>query len=187
MSRAVTFIACLFLSLQSIGLAVAQDDTTKAVTQNVSLADRLKDVKHIGLSVDEKLGGFTLHMYTPDQHKSNLKSLAKYRVQRDELQTKLVSFDEQRREAQQRLASVDELNAITQAQNLLPRPSSPFAGQILLNDVVLVGADYIELRPSERPDSTTLVPFAKICRVATTKKAADSPARDKGDDGRTKR
>jgi hypothetical protein len=185
--RPATTIACLLLTFQSLGLAFAQDSTATTVMQNSSISDRIKDAKHIGLAVDEKLGGFTLHIYTPDQQKRNLESLAAFRLQRDELQTKLVSFDKQRREAQLRGASVDELNAITQALNDLPRPSSPFAAQISLNDVVFVGTDYIELQSVENPDSTTLIPFAKIIRVRTPKEVADSPTRDPGEDGRTKR
>ena len=84
---------------------------------------------------------------------------------------KIAAFDQQRREAQERNASADELNAITSARNReqTNQPSSPFAARILLHNVVRIGNDYIEIEATEKPNSSTLIPFTKICRVIITK------------------
>lgn len=179
MPRSMLLMACLFVSLPSMHRTLAQDRARLPTTRGASFADRLADARFIGLSVDEKLGGFTLHLYTAEQQESNLASLAAYRIEMKEYQSKLASFDTQRQAALQRRATGDELNSITNARNAFTvhQPSSPFYGgnsSLGLYDVVLVGPDYLEIQASENPTSTTLIPFVKICRVYTPKKSTEN-------------
>ena len=188
MRRTLTVILCLLGSFQADRHSMAQDVRTPATARSRSLSDRLRDAKHIGLTVDEKMAGFTIHVYTPIQQDKNRVELAEYRVKLSEYQSGLESFDEKRREAQQRGASTNELNAITSARNSFSTtaPHSSFA-MIALHDVVFVGDDYLEVLGSNSPDSgTTLIPLSKICRIIMPKKPADTDTSDSLDQKRTK-
>lgn len=181
MPRALTIILCLLASFQTDSHSMAQDVRTPATARSRSLSDRLRDAKHIGLSVDEKMAGFTLHVYTSTQQNKNRVALAEYRVKYSEYQSGLESFDKKSREAQQRGASTNELNAITNARNSFTStaPYSSFSNQIALYDVVFVGGDYLEVAGSNSPDSgTILIPLSKICRILLPKKPADTDTSD---------
>jgi hypothetical protein len=198
MNRYVTMIALLLLSLFSVPHASAQDDVCVPRSEK-SLADRIAVARFVGLSIDEKLGGYTLYQNTMEQHHRNLTALADYRVAIKNHEEKLRKLDSEYQEVQERgeeqlraaptndlaarvnsiqeerdimQARAKERNAITLAKNQLniSRPSTPFLNQIILYDVILIGPDYLELQKSEDPQSTILVPFNKICRIITPSK-----------------
>jgi hypothetical protein len=140
-----------------------------------SLYKRLKSVTNIGLSVDERLGGFTIHVYSPEEQAKNTESLAKYRADLSSFNDAIAAIDKRRGESQSKGATVDVLNAITQERNNAQssRPASPFGdGRIALHRIVEVAVDYIEIEPLDDSENTILIPFHKICRIIKKKPSA---------------
>ena len=72
-SRQTNFLL-LFIIASGMSL-LAQDPTS-----TTSLYSRLKSVTNIGLSADERLNGFTISVYSPEQQNKNVESLLKYRA-----------------------------------------------------------------------------------------------------------
>ena len=136
----------------------------------------------MGLRTDERLGGITLYLYTPEQHAQNLASIAAYRQKLEEYSAQIEALDQKRRDAQQRRAPPDELNAITQERNRTRRPDSQFVRSVFLYNVVHFGDDYIELTRAENPNGSTLIPLSRICKVIVT--PSDDPEQDEQSDAR---
>ncbi len=148
----------------------AQEDAFAASKKASTIASRLHSAKHIGLSIDERIGGFTIRVYTPEQQKKNIVSLKKYRAARGAFNARIASIDERLRKAMRQQA-VHEAQAITNERDraLSDRPSSSFAGKVALHQVVQFGTDYMEIESWEESDTTVLIPFDKICRVIFAK------------------
>jgi hypothetical protein len=154
-------------------VAYAREGAFAAGTKPSTIALRLHSAKHIGLSIDERIGGFTIRVYTPEQQKKNIVSLKKYRAARGAFNARIASIDERLRKAmrQQGQQAVHEAQAITNERDraLSDRPSSSFAGRVALHQVVQFGTDYMEIESWEESDTTVLIPFDKICRVIFAK------------------
>jgi hypothetical protein len=166
MRRFALLFSSLLLSLPSVNPSFAQENSQIPETRGSLFTDRLAAARFVGVFLDKEHGVFTLHVYSEEQQKSNLASLASHRIKMEDYLSKLNSLKAQHKEAQDRGASNVERNNLIIAQNNLPRPHSQFF-QILLHDVVSVGSDYIEVKASENADSTTLIPFHRIHQVIT--------------------
>ncbi|WP_425400685.1 hypothetical protein [Aeoliella sp.] len=135
---------------------IAPDDT---------FANRIHEVEHVGLSTDDKLGGYILYLYTPPQFKENLASLATYRQEWDAFVHQLRLLDERRRAA----TSADISSTLVEERKKVfsARPNSRFAAKETLYTVSHQGADYLELRKAENPKESVLIPLWKISKVVS--------------------
>ena len=132
-----------------------------------TFASRLRSAKHIGLSVDEQLSAFTIHIYTPAMFKEHVASAQDFRSRLAAFKERMAGYDRERRAAQERRAGVDELNAITRQRNreAANSPSSPFDQRIKLHMVVSAGDDYISVTPEGEPHQRVLIPLSRVGRV----------------------
>jgi hypothetical protein len=169
----------LSLTLASCGACFGQDSKTVK-----TLASRLSTATHIGLIEDERLGGYTIMIYSPDQYKLNLESLEKYRADLDAYQSTIDAIDRRREVAVASKSSVDQLNAITFERNSHQPPYSQFVqGRISLCRIVDVASDYIEISRIANTDESTLIPLSKICSVRIVKPVKPSvPKSENGND-----
>ena len=120
-------------------------------------------------------------MYTPDQHKLNLESLAKYKADLETYQSTIAEIDKRREVAVASKASVDQLNAITGERNSYRPPYSQFVtGRISLYRIVDVASDYLEVSSNANADDSTLIPLSKICSVRIMKSSV--PKTENGND-----
>jgi hypothetical protein len=157
--RSTLFLLALILA--SCGASFGQD--TKTVK---SLASQLRNATHIGLIENEKLGGYTIIVYTPDQFKQNVDSLAKYKTGWETYQSSIAAIDKRREAALEAKSSNDQLNAITKERNSHQPPFSQFVqGRIGLYRIVEVASDYLEISSIPNTDESTLIPLSKICSV----------------------
>ena len=163
-----TNVLLLFIIASGMNL-LAQDSTS-----TTSLYSRLKSVTNIGLSADERLNGFTISVYSPEQQNKNVESLLKYRADLATFNDTIAAIDKRAVEARSRFLSGDA-NALIQERNDLQstRPSSPFGdGRISLHRIVAVAVDYIEIESIDDSENTTLIPLHKVCRVIVKKPSA---------------
>ena len=165
----VTSLMAIVLAFQWLGSALAQSTLSNPAMPIDSLVDRLKVAKHVGLTIDERIGAYTLYLYTSEQHQRKLEELVQYRQQNEEYQAKRESLEKQMRDAEQRKDSSGELGEIRAKMHTLIQPRSPLSGQTL-HEVVVVGQDYIEIQKSNDSESSTLIPFSKISRVIVLRK-----------------
>ncbi len=166
----------LALTLVSCGACFGQDSKTVK-----SLASRLRTATHIGLVENEKLGGYTIIVYTSDQHERNLESLAKYKADLETYQNTVAAIDKRREVAVASKSSADQLNGITNERNLHHPPYSQFVqGRISLCRIDDVASDYLEISYIANTDDSTLIPLSKICSVRIMKSSV--PKTDNGID-----
>ena len=132
-----------------------------------TFASQLRDIKHIGLSVDKDLAAFTLYAYTPMQYAEHVASLAAFQRDHELFKERIRGYDRERQEAMNRRATADEHNAITKKSNLeySNQPQSPFERRIKLTTVISVGDDYITLSPLEEPAQKLLIPLGRVGRL----------------------
>ena len=152
-------IACMCLSLLSIGAFRSQETGGKANGQEASsFSERLQETKYIGLEANEKIGGYTVHQYTLEQHKKKLQFYAAARTRYDvEL-------------AEDATLSAEEINGF-RPPAFLRSPASPL-GNVQPGEVVYFGTDYIELRLAATPQ-TMLIPLTRICCVKSVRGSTD--------------
>jgi|LakMenE18May11ns_1017448.scaffolds.fasta_scaffold9732038_1 hypothetical protein len=188
MNRTLILTFALTVALFSHADLCAQSDSTTETPQSDSFMLRFKNAKHIGLSTDETLSGYVLHLYTPAQREQNLASLAAYREDLVAFNARIESIYEKRRNAQQERVPVDKLNAITQERNRLEseRPNSSFAQRIYLYDIVRLGVDYVEIRGAEKPGDSVLIPLSKICKVIVKSTGDDSKTGEPSDEPKSR-
>lgn len=166
----------LALSLASCGACFGQE--SKSVK---SLVSRLRTATHIGVTENEKLGGYTIIVYTPDQYKLNLESLAQYQADLETYQTTIAAIDKRREVAIASNSSKDQVKAIATERNSHQPPYSPFVqGRISLCRIVDVASDYLEVSGITIADDSTLIPLSKICSVRITKSSV--PMTENGND-----
>jgi hypothetical protein len=152
-------------------VAYAREGAFAAGAKPSTIALRLHSAKHIGLSIDERIGGFTIRVYTPEQQKKNIVSLKEYRIAERAFKARMAPIEERLRKATRKQAP-DAYRAINnERETAMPDrpPRSSFAGRIALHQVVQVGRDYMEIESWEESDTTVLIPFDKICRVIFAK------------------
>ncbi|MEI8213453.1 MAG: hypothetical protein WCI02_15000 [Planctomycetota bacterium] len=155
----------LALTLVNCGACFGQDSNIVK-----TLASRLRTASHIGVTENEKLGGFTVIVYTNDQYKLNLEALAKYKTDLEAYQRTIAEIDKRREVAVASKASVTQLNAITDERNSHQAPYSQFGpGRVSLYRIVDVASDYLEVSGIADTDESTLIPLSKICSVRITK------------------
>lgn len=108
-----------------------------------TFASQLRSAKHIGVTIDDELAAYTIHIYTPSQYKEHVASLESFRRDREAFDERTKSYNRQRQEAHERGAKIDVLNAMTHKRNreLALPPFSLFDKRIKLNTVVSAGDD----------------------------------------------
>ncbi len=167
MLRGISFSALLtlVLTLANYGACFGQDSSIVK-----TLASRLRTATHIGVSENEKLGGFKVVVYTPDQYKLNLEAIAKYKVDMESYQRSIDEIDKRREMADASNATVNQLNALTKERSSHQPPYSQFVqGRVSLYRIVDVASDYLEVSGIADTEETTLIPFSKICSVRMPK------------------
>lgn len=166
----------LALALECCGTCFGQDSKT-----DTTFSSRLSTATHIGLVENERLGGYTVIVYSPDQYKLNLASIEKYKADLDAYHTKIKAIDRRYEAAVASKSSGDQLNAITNERNSHHPPYSQFVqGHISLCRVVAVASDYLEVSANAISDETTLIPLSRICSVRLIKPSI--PKSENGND-----
>ena len=137
-----------------------------------TFASKLRDAKHIGLTIDPGLSAFTVYIYTPEQFKTHVASLEDFRRERAAFDKRMQGYERERAEARERLGALgsrDASNVITRRRNLdaINPPASPFEARIKLSKVVSVGDDYFAIAPVGEPGSIVLIPFSRVGRAVT--------------------
>ncbi len=168
MRRISALSFAIAVTLFSVSFLLAQSDSTATIVQADNLMNRIKSIKHIGLSVDEKMSAYVLYLYTPTQRDQNLSELVRHRQAVVKHNAEIKSVQEKRRLANNANVTVDERNKLAEEHNRLLEnlPRSQFSRNIILYDVIGSGVDYVEIRSAEKEaDETTLIPMSRICKV----------------------
>lgn len=132
-----------------------------------TFASQLRKSKHVGVSIDDGLAAYAIHIYTPGQYEEHVASFEAFQREREAFAERMKGYDREREEARRQGDSSDELNEITRNRNrdAASPPFSPFEKRIKLHRVVSAGDDYIAIAPMDEPSQTILIPFNRVARI----------------------
>lgn len=165
----VAFRANAFLLFVIVSSVVVQ---AQAPANSNSLQMRLNAAKYIGVISDEKLGGYSIVIYSQEEYTSKSASMIEYRKNVKAHEEARTAIENRVKEAVAKNASRQEMDAIEKERSQFESkfPVDPFARtQIMFGRVLEVGLDYIEVESPTDPEVTSLIPFSKILRVRVKK------------------
>ena len=149
------WFACFFTS----GPLNTPQDEKRDLQTRVDMHQRLNGIKHVGLAVDERIGGFQVRVYAAHQFAANRAELQKYHADMlayDRRQSQLVT-------ALQAASGNRKLeNELMEQLKALKLPTCKFASRIRLYEVAGLGSDFIELTSPENDNELLLIPLSKI-------------------------
>ena len=150
------------LVLISVSYACAQSATERPRT----VSERLSGVTNVGLTVDEKLGGFNLVVFNTEQDAENRKKLIEYEKEWGDCGARIRKYQD-KIDSATKAGNYNGIDFLVKERDR--RPPEPFQDGLKVYQVIHVANDYIELEELYRPYSTLVVPTNRLVRLQFNK------------------